>query len=325
MAMKTLFEILQAGTAYLAQRGCPDARHSMQSLLTHVLKCDKTSLYLQWERPMEEEHLAELRVFLQRRGRGEPLQHLLGSVEFYRRPFKSDARALIPRPETEELVEKVLKRARPQSGMRILDMGTGSGVIGITLALELADFSPETVLADVSPEALGLALENATSLGARVKTFRSDLFSAWNASADAGGTEQNAFSTSIRPPAPFHLVLANLPYIPNGEELQTEVRHDPATALFGGVEGTELIGRFLREVLPFLAPEALVALEVGYDQGDCVAQMMGELGYAGVHVESDLGGIPRFPMGYAPNLPASESADCLRSEQAAAAPEEGPL
>lgn len=313
--MKTLFEILQAGTTYLAERSCPDARHSMQSLLTHVLQCDKTSLYLQWERPMSEEHLAALRSLLQRRGKGEPLQHLLGSVEFYRRTFKTDARALIPRPETEELVEKVLRRTQPRPGMRVLDMGTGSGVIGITLALELADFSPETVLADISAEALGLALENATSLGARVKTFRSDLFSAWGTADTPSKEGCPHVSTSIRPPAPFDLVLANLPYIPDGEKLQVEVTHDPATALFGGVEGTEIILRFLRDALPFLAPGALVALEVGYDQGERVWQLMQDLGYAHVTLESDMGGVLRFPMGHAPSA----------GESLATPPEEGSL
>lgn len=298
--MKTLFEILQAGTTYLAERGCPDARHSMQSLLTHVLQCDKTGLYLQWERPLGEEHLTELRSLLQKRGRGEPLQHLLGSVEFYRRSFKTDARALIPRPETEELVEKVLRRIAPKPGMRILDMGTGSGVIGITFALQLADFSPETVLADISSEALGLALENATSLGARVKTFRSDLFSAWSPPAEGNESAECTFSAAIRPPAPFDLALANLPYIPNGEELQVEVTHDPATALFGGDEGTETVMRFLRDARFHLAPGALVALEVGYDQGERVAQAMQELGYESVELERDLDGVPRFPMGLAP-------------------------
>ena len=296
--MKTIFEVLHSGTAWLEERGCPDARHSMQSLLTHVLQCDKTRLYLQWERPLDEDCLAELRPLLQRRGRGEPLQHLLGSVEFYRRPFKSDARALIPRPETEELVEKALQRVVPKPGLRVLDMGTGSGIIGVTLALELAACSPEVILADISESAIGLALEIAHALGARVQTYRSDLFSAWA----EGGAEE----TAIRPPSPFDLVLANLPYIPEGENLAIEVRHDPDTALFGGPTGLELIARFLRDVLPYLAPGALVALEVGHDQGERTAAMMRALGYAEVCLERDLDGVPRFPMGRAavePEMP----------------------
>lgn len=317
--MKTIFEVLQSGTAWLKERGCTDARHSMQSLLTHVLHCDKTRLYLQWERPLEEDCLAELRPLLQRRGRGEPLQHLLGSVEFYRRPFKSDARALIPRPETEELVEKALQRTVPKPGLRVLDMGTGSGIIGVTLALELAACSPEVILADVSESALGLALENAHALGARVKTYRSDLFSAW-----ADGAEK----TAIRPPSPFNLVLANLPYIPEGEDLATEVLHDPPTALFGGPTGLELIARFLRDARPYLAPGALVVLEVGHDQGERTMAMMRELGYTGVSLERDLDGVPRFPMGHAtaaPKMPALSPKTTTPSAPGGAEEEEGPF
>ncbi len=312
--MKTVFEVLQSGTSYLEQRGCPDARHSMQSLLTHVLHCDKTRLYLQWERPLDEESLASLRPLLQRRGRGEPLQHLLGSVEFFRRAFKSDARALIPRPETEELVEKALKRVSPKPGMRVLDMGTGSGIIGVTLALELAFCSPEVVLADISTEALGLALENAHALGAKVKTYRSDLFSAWSREQGEG--------TAILPPSPFDLAVANLPYIPDGEELQTEVLHDPPAALFGGTTGMEIIERFLKDALPHLAPGALVALEVGYQQGERTAAVMRSLGYEDVAVERDIDGVARFPMARAPRIAAVPVAAVPVAKEDG---EEGPL
>lgn len=114
------------------------------------------------------------RELLKRRAAGEPLQHLLGVTEFFRRDFLTDARALIPRPETEELVEMVLKKI-PDHPVRILDMGTGSGVIGVTLALELKERAGEVVLADISPQALDLALENAMRLGARVSTIQTNL------------------------------------------------------------------------------------------------------------------------------------------------------
>lgn len=156
--MKTLLEVLQAGTDYLARQGCDEARATMQHLLAHVLHCNRTALYSQFDRPVEEAELAPLRELLKRRAAGEPLQHLLGVTEFFRRDFLTDARALIPRPETEELVEMVLKKI-PDHPVRILDMGTGSGVIGVTLALELKERAGEVVLADISPQALDLALE----------------------------------------------------------------------------------------------------------------------------------------------------------------------
>lgn len=296
--MKSIQEILSSGTAYLQERRIEGARHSMQSLLVHVLGCNKTWLYLHFEEPVPEDKLPLLRDLLRRRGKGEPLQHLLGSVEFYRREFRTDARALIPRPETEELVELALSLTPRREGMRVLDMGCGSGVLGITLALELIDRKPDVVMADISEAAISLSLENATSLGARVRTYRSDLFSAWQEKPDENG---------IIPPDSFDLVVANLPYVPDGEPLSVEVRHDPAAALYGGADGLDVVRRFLREALPHLAPRALVALEVGHDQGERTCAVMRELGYIDVRVATDMSGKARFPLGYAPE--ASEPAE----------------
>ncbi len=302
--MKTIQDVLTTGTAYLESRGVEGARHSMQSLLVHVLGKNKTWLYLHYDDPLTEEQLAPLRELLRERGKGVPLQHLLGSTEFYRREFRTDARALIPRPETEELVELALSMARRREGMRVLDMGCGSGIIGITLALELAKLRPEVVMADISESALSLALENATALGARVKTYRSDLFTAW----------QPAEDNAVMPPDGFELVLANLPYVPDGEQVATEVTYDPATALYGGPDGLDVVRRFLKEALPHLAEGCLVLLEVGHDQGAATCAAMAELGYTGTRVLSDMSGKARFPMGYAPAppvpaQPAEESED----------------
>ena len=288
--MKTIQDILTSGTAYLESRGVEGARHSMQSLLVHVLGKNKTWLYLHYDDPLSEEQLAPLRELLRERGKGVPLQHLLGSTEFYRREFRTDARALIPRPETEELVEMALSMARRKEGMRVLDMGCGSGIIGITLALELAQYHPEVVMADISDEALSLTLENATALSARVKTYRSDLFAAW----------QPAEDNAVVPPTGFTLVLANLPYVPDGEEVAAEVTHDPATALYGGPDGLDIVRRFLADALPHLSEGCLVMLEVGHDQGHATAAIMAELGYTDTRVLTDMSGKARFPMGYAP-------------------------
>lgn len=292
--MKTIQDILTSGTAYLEERGVEGARHSMQSLMVHVLGCNRTWLYLHYDDPMSEAQLAPLRELLRQRGKGVPLQHLLGSTEFYRREFRTDARALIPRPETEELVEMALSMAPRQEGMRVLDMGCGSGIIGITLALELAKQHPEVVMADVSEAALSLTLENATALGAKVKTYRSDLFSAWDAPAEGG----------IIPPDGFALVLANLPYVPDGEQVSAEVEHDPKTALYGGPDGLDIVRRFLADALPHLTDRALVMLEVGHDQGEATRAEMERLGYTDTRVLTDMSGKPRFPMGYAPVKPA---------------------
>lgn len=293
--MKTVQEVLSSGTAYLEARGIEGARSSMQCMLAHVLGTNRTWLYLHMEDPLQEEALAPLREMLRKRGQGVPLQHLLGSVEFYRRHFRSDARALIPRPETEELVEMALRNTPRKQGMRVLDMGCGSGVIGITLALELREYRPDVVLADISPAALDLALENATSLGARVRTFRSDLFSAWQPVEEG--------ESRIIPPAPYDLVLANLPYVPEGESVAPEVQHDPALALYSGRDGLDTIRRFISSALPYLAPGAAMWLEVGHDQGETVRELMSAAGFERTSLHRDMSGIARFPMGYAPAQP----------------------
>lgn len=291
--MKSIQDILTSGTAYLETRGIEGARHSMQSLMVHVLGCNRTWLYLHYEDPLPEEKLVPLRELLKRRGKGEPLQHLLGSTEFFRREFRTDARALIPRPETEELVELALQMAPRRQGMRVLDMGCGSGIIGITLALELVKQQPEVVMADISEAALSLTLENATTLGARVKTYRSDLFAAWDTPAEG----------TVQPPDSFNLVLANLPYVSVGETVSAEVQHDPATALYGGTDGLDIVRRFVKDALPHLADRALVMLEVGHDQGEATRALMEELGYTHTRVLTDMSGKARFPMGFAPSRP----------------------
>ncbi len=295
--MKSIRDILASGTDYLSARGIEGARHSMQSLLVHVLGKNKTWLYLHIEDPLPEAQLAPLRELLRQRGKGVPLQHLLGSTEFYRREFRTDARALIPRPETEELVEIALQRVEKKPGLTILDMGCGSGIIGITLALELADCHPEVTMADISADALALTLENATTLGARVRTYRSDLFSAW----------QPAPENAVMPPSGFELVLANLPYVPDSERsnVSLEVQHDPAGALYGGEDGLDVVRRFLTDALPHLAPGALVILEVGHDQGATVQTFMETLGYERCGLLKDMSAKPRFPYGYAPATTAA--------------------
>ncbi len=289
--MKSIRDILSSGTDYLAARGIDGARHSMQSLLVHVLGKNKTWLYLHIDDPLPEAQLAPLRELLRQRGKGVPLQHLLGSTEFYRREFRTDARALIPRPETEELVELALQQVEKKQGLAVLDMGCGSGIIGITLALELAAYHPEVTMADISADALALTLENATALGARVRTYRSDLFSAW----------QPAPENAVVPPSGFELVLANLPYVPERERQQVsiEVQHDPATALYGGEDGLDVVRRFLTDARPHLAPGALVMLEVGHDQGATTRAIMETLGYERCGVLTDMSGKARFPYGYA--------------------------
>jgi release factor glutamine methyltransferase len=207
----TVLEVLQSTTAYFKKRDVESARLNAEHLLAHAIGLKRIELYMDFERALTESELAPLRDLVRRRGQGEPLQHLLGTVEFCGRVFACDKRALIPRPETEELVEFLAKMPWP-TGTRILDVGTGSGVIALSLAAQLPEAEVHGV--DVSDEALGLAAENATrvELSERVKLYRSDLLS------DVDGA--------------FDLIVANLPYVPaaDRETVSREVRRDPELA-----------------------------------------------------------------------------------------------
>lgn len=275
--MKTVMEVVTAMTDYLAQRSVESPRLNAELLVAHVLRKKRLDLYLEFDRPLNEGELEPLRGLLRKRGSGIPLQHLLGTVEFYGRVFRCDARALIPRPETEALMELILKEPLPECP-RFLDVGTGSGIIALTLAGELPGATG--VALDISPDALELARENAAQLdlGDRVTWIESDLLSG----LDAGER--------------FDLVVANLPYIASDEiaTLSREVQHDPHLALDGGARGTEIIERLIDEVRPFLNPGALLALEIGHDQAEHLGRVLQQQHYHDVRAKADYQEILRF-------------------------------
>jgi len=278
--MSTVLETIDGGTRYLEKRGIEDARRNMQLLVARQLGCTRMDLYLQFDRALDEADLAPLREVLKQRGEGIPLQHLLGSVSFHKREFKTDSRALIPRPETEELAEWILTWELSEN-QRILDMGCGSGVLGLTLAAERPAW--EVSLADVSPDALALARENAACLEiADVRFIQSDLFAAVDGVFDG--------------------IVANLPYVPESVRatLAREVAHDPALALFGGPDGLDLIRRFIPTAFPHLQPGGWLVLEIGHDQASQVAGLLQSSSFTAIDVKSDLSGVARFPFARRP-------------------------
>ena len=274
----TVLEVLQSTTAYFKKRDVESPRLNAEHLLAHALQRKRIELYLEFERLLTEEELAPLRELVRRRGQGEPLQHLLGTVEFSGRTFLCDKRALVPRPETEQLVELVKSRI-PDPASRILDVGTGSGVIALSLA---ASFPEALVTAtDISDDALALARENAERLGLtnRVEFLTGDLLLSVNHIYD--------------------LIVANLPYValPDRAALSREVLHDPEVALFGGERGDEVVRRLIEEAPVKLKPGGLLALEIGLGQAEELCSLMAEKNYHDIESIRDYGGVTRFLFG----------------------------
>jgi release factor glutamine methyltransferase len=276
-----LLEVLRGAERYLADRGVESPRLNAEHLLAHTLGLKRMELYLQFDRPLGEAERAPLREMVKRRGAREPLQHVLGTAEFHGRTFACDKRGLVPRPETEQLVEIALEIAKTKTSPKILDIGTGSGVIAITLALEIP--SAEIHAVDISPDALALAAENTArhELATRISFHPADLL-------PPGNTK-------------FDLIAANLPYIPAGEiaSLSPEVRHDPATALDGGPDGLDTIRRLVETAPDHLAPGGALLLEIGAGQGDAVNTLLREQRkFRDISVRSDYQNIPRFAVGF---------------------------
>ena len=271
----TVLEVLQATTAYFKKHSVESPRLNAEHLLAHVLGRKRIDLYVEFERVLTDSELAPLRALVKRRGEGEPLQHLLGTVEFCGHVFLCDKRAMVPRPETEQLVEFLKSKLQtPKSA--ILDVGTGSGVIALSLAIECPE--AEIVAVDISDDALALANENATKLNLthRVRFLKSNLLER------AEGT--------------FDLIVANLPYVSmeDREMLSREVLHDPELAVFADTHGDELVLELIAQAPLRLRPGGLLALEVGIDQGDALFSMLAEKNYRDIYSKTDYSGVTRF-------------------------------
>jgi release factor glutamine methyltransferase len=268
----TVLEVLTAAAGYLEKREVESPRLNAEHLLAHVLGKKRLDLYLEFDRPLSDAERAPLRDLIRRRGERVPLQHLLGTAEFFGRSFLCDHRALVPRPETEQLIELVL----PAKPSRLLDVGAGSGVIAITLALELPGADVHAI--DFSPAALELTRENVArhGVGGRVTLHEGDLL-------------------PTAAPA-FDLIVANLPYIATAElaELQKEVLFDPASALDGGADGLDLVRRLITDAPARLASGGQVALEIGHDQAARVAELFAQSGYRDIVITKDYQGVERF-------------------------------
>ncbi len=282
-AAPTLREILAKSTSYLEDKGSPTARLDAELLLSEALGIDRVQLYVNFDQPLVKEELDRCRELVRRRGRGEPVAYILGRAWFRDLELEVDPSVLVPRPETELLVEAALSFLESRSWQQppaVLELGTGSGAVALAVA---AAYPAAAVTAtDVSREALALAERNArrAGVGGRVRLVESDLFAA------------------LDPGAPFDAVLANPPYIADHEwqELPGDVRrYEPAVALRGGADGLDCYRRLVPAAPRYLRPGGLLALEIGWRQGDAVRGLLRETGaFSGIEVRPDLAGHPRL-------------------------------
>lgn len=259
---------------FFAKKGIDAPRLTAELLLGQALSCDRMRLYLDFDKPLSDADLARYRDLVRRRVEGEPTAYLVGRKEFFGHPFRVDARVLVPRPETELLVEAALA-ALPEGG-RALDLCTGSGCIAVSLALGRK--GTRVLATDVSEEALALARENAAALGAVVELATGDLWSAVH-----GGER-------------FDVVTANPPYIPTKElaGLSPEVRREPCIALDGGEDGLAVLRRIVEGAPARLTPGGTLVVEMHESHEGVLPGLCLAAGFARAEARRDLAGLPRL-------------------------------
>jgi release factor glutamine methyltransferase len=280
-------ELVRTTTEYFEGKGLPAARLAAERLLAHAWGCRRVDLYMRTETVLDARVVDAYRELVRAYASGQPLQYVMGETEFFGLLLATDRRALIPRPETELLVDLVAKRLRPQAGgapAAVLELGTGSGAIAIALAVQLPHV--EVWATDASADAAALATANARRHGveSRVHVLVMDRFEAL--SPDLSGT--------------MTCVIANPPYVTTAEmaALPAVVRdHEPHRALHGGDDGLDFHRYLCRQGAAFLAPGGLLAVEIGASQGVAVSALCREAGLLDVAVAQDWAGFDRIVLG----------------------------
>ena len=277
MPQMTVLEILNRTKVFFEKKGIPDARLDAEYIISHGLGMkSRMDIYLNFEKPLTEAELDVLRQMVARRANREPLQHIIGDTSFRGFIIKCDPRALIPRPETESIVDMAKEALKGIENPFIVEVGTGTAAISIACAKEIA--GAKVLATDISEDALSLARENATanglgenSEGASVAFAKGDLLEAVTA------TDK------------IDCLIANLPYIPDGEKgkLQPEVdKFDPALALYGGPDGLTLVRKLLQQTEGKLSAGAPILLEIGSEQAEVLKNEAANypwLEFSGIH------------------------------------------
>lgn len=311
-AQWTLKRLLQWTTDYFSNAGVDQPRLSGELLLAEVLDCQRIELYTRFDYCPDAEELARYRDYVKRAADHEPIAYILGTASFYSRSFDVGSGCLIPRPETELLIDQAvafLKQLDPAEhpAPRVLDLGTGSGCIALTLAAECP--TAEVTATDISPEALAWANRNAQrhELDCRVRFLEGDLFASLDREKEAG----------------FDLIVSNPPYIAEAEyeQLDRHIRdHEPRLALCPGHDGTETIGRILQQGEPFLAEHGRVMVEIAWNQAPAVTTLCQQAGYLqDWRVLNDFQGHPRLlvagrhGLGESPSIPPGSGGDDIET------------
>ncbi len=270
----TTLKLLAWTQDFFAKKDVDAPRLTAEVLLAHALSCDRVRLYLDFDKPLGDPELARFRELVRRRVDGEPTAYLVGRREFFGHPFRVDPRVLVPRPETELLVEAALA-ALPEGGSA-LDLCTGSGCVAVSLAL--ARKGARVLATDVSEEALALARENAVALGAVVEFATGDLWAA----VHAGEL--------------FDVVVSNPPYVPTGElaGLSREVRREPCIALDGGEDGLAVLRRIVLGAASRVKPGGTLCLEMHESHVEALPALCRGAGFARAEARPDLAGLPRL-------------------------------
>jgi release factor glutamine methyltransferase len=283
----TVVDILRLSTGYLEEKGIESPRLTAEILLSDVLGCQRIDLYLWFDRPMVEPELSTMRKYLRHRAGGMPVDYITEKSEFYGLPLHVDRRVMVPRPETEVLVEKILALVEGpftdrggKEDFLFLDIGTGSGAISLAILDQLPEST--AVVTDVSLDALRVAHKNSDSLGLSYRFFP---------------VQGNLFQP-IKNQKIFDLIVSNPPYVPEKERdnLPKEVKdHEPSVALFSGDDGLAIIRKVVKGATEFLKADGVLAIEVGDKQGEETASLIdGTPGLSMIAIEKDLNGIERI-------------------------------
>ena len=282
----TLQQLLTWCTDDFRKRGIPSPRLDAELLVGHALGIDRVRIYLDFERPLTPEERASIRALVERRRRREPVAYIIGERAFFGRMFTVGPGVLVPRPDSETLVERALELLPKEEAQAVLDVGTGSGCLGITLAAERP--LAQVTLVDISEDALRVAQQNAERLGVseRVSTLHSDLFAA--VTAPAGG---------------FDLIVSNPPYIPTGDLaglMPDVIQHEPRLALDGGRDGLDCVRALVTGARQQLRAGGALLIEIGIGQADACVALLTESSFTDACAHKDLGRIPRVVEGRKP-------------------------